>query len=48
MGFDSVWYCVVYCMRIAYLSLPSAFYMKSITPPVITMGQIYRAMITYL
>ena len=53
MGFDSVWYGVVYCMNmhIAYLSppfAPSAFYMKSITPPEITMGQIYRATMPYL
>ncbi len=52
-GFDSVWFGVVYCMNmhIAYLSppfAPSAFYMKSITPPQITMGQIYMATMPYL
>jgi len=53
MGFDNVWFGVVYCMNmhIAYLSppfAPSAFYTKSIAPPEITMGQIYRAMMPYL
>ena len=53
MGFDNVWFGVVYCMKmhIAYLSppfAPSAFYMKSITPPEITMGQIYQATMPYL
>jgi tripartite ATP-independent transporter DctM subunit len=53
MGFDNVWFGVVFCMNmhIAYLSppfAPSAFYMKSITPPEITMGQIYRATMPYL
>jgi tripartite ATP-independent transporter DctM subunit len=53
MGFDNVWFGVVFCMNmhIAYLSppfAPSAFYMKSITPPEITMGQIYQATMPYL
>jgi tripartite ATP-independent transporter DctM subunit len=51
--FDLVWFGVVYCMNmhIAYLSppfAPSAFYTKSITPPEITMTQIYRATMPYL
>ena len=53
MGFDLVWFGVVYCMNmhIAYLTppfAPSAFYTKSITPPEITMTQIYRATMPYL
>ena len=53
LGFDPIWFGVVYCMNmhIAYLSppfAPSAFYMKSITPPHITMGQIYLATMPYL
>lgn len=53
MGFDNVWFGLVYCMNmhIAYLSppfAPSAFYMKSITPPEITMGQIYASTMPYL
>ncbi len=52
-GFDLVWFGVVYCMNmhVAYLSppfAPSAFYTKSITPPEITMTQIYRATMPYL
>jgi TRAP-type mannitol/chloroaromatic compound transport system permease large subunit len=38
-------------MHIAYLSppfAPSAFYMKSITPPEVTMTQIYVATLPYL
>ena len=53
MGFDNVWFGVVFCMNmhIAYLSppfAPSAFYTKSIAPPEITMGQIYMATMPYL
>jgi hypothetical protein len=48
-----VWFGVVYCMNmhVAYLSppfAPSAFYTKSITPPEITMTQIYKATMPYL
>ncbi len=53
MGFDNVWFGVVFCMNmhIAYLTppfAPSAFYMKSVTPPHITMSQIYAATLPYL
>ena len=52
-GFDNVWFGVVFCMNmhIAYLSppfAPSAFYMKSVSPPHITMTQIYLATLPYL
>ncbi len=52
-GFDPVWFGVVYCMNmhISYLTppfAPSAFYMKSITPDEISMGQIYSATLPYL
>lgn len=52
-GFDPVWFGVVYCMNmhISYLTppfAPSAFYMKSITPDEISMGQIYTAILPYL
>ena len=52
-GFDNVWLGVVFCMNmhLSYLSppfAPSAFYMKSITPPEITMTQIYSATLPYL
>jgi tripartite ATP-independent transporter DctM subunit len=53
LGFDPVWFGVVYCMNmhLSYLTppfAPSAFYLKSITPPDITMTQIYRATLPYL
>ncbi len=52
-GFDPVWFGVVYCMNmhLSYLTppfAPSAFYLKSITPPEVTMTQIYRAIMPYL
>lgn len=52
-GFDPVWFGVVYCMNmhLSYLTppfAPSAFYLKSITPPDVTMTQIYRATMPYL
>jgi len=52
-GFDNVWFGVVFCMNmhISYLSppfAPSAFYMKSVSPPHITMTQIYVATLPYL
>ncbi len=52
-GFDLVWFGVVYCMNmhISYLTppfAPSAFYTKSITPPDVTMTQIYGAILPYL
>ena len=53
MGFDNVWFGVVFCMNmhIGYLSppfAPSAFYMKSVSPPHVTMSQIYVATLPYL
>jgi tripartite ATP-independent transporter DctM subunit len=53
LGFDNIWLGVVFCMNmhISYLSppfAPAAFYMKSITPPEITMTQIYVATLPYL
>jgi tripartite ATP-independent transporter DctM subunit len=53
MGFENVWFGVVFCMNmhISYLSPPfgpSVFYIKSVTPPHITTTQIYRAIMPYL
>ena len=52
-GFDPVWFGVVYCMNmhLSYLTppfAPAAFYLKSITPPDVTMTQIYKATLPYL
>lgn len=52
-GFDPVWFGVLYCMNmhVSYLTppfAPSAFYLKSITPPEISMTTIYKATMPYL
>jgi tripartite ATP-independent transporter DctM subunit len=52
-GFDPVWFGVLYCMNmhVSYLTppfAPSAFYLKSITPPEISMTMIYKATMPYL
>jgi tripartite ATP-independent transporter DctM subunit len=53
MGFENVWFGVVFCMNmhISYLSPPfgpSVFYIKSVAPPHITTTQIYWAIMPYL
>ncbi|MDR0354601.1 MAG: TRAP transporter large permease subunit [Deltaproteobacteria bacterium] len=50
---NPVWFGVLYCMnmQVSYLSppfAPSSFYMKSITPPEVTMMQIYKATLPFL
>ncbi|MCF8108177.1 MAG: TRAP transporter large permease subunit [Desulfohalobiaceae bacterium] len=53
LGFDPVWFGVVFCMnmQISYLSPPfgpSIFYLKSVVGDEISMGQIYKANLPYL
>ena len=53
MGFDNVWFGVVFCMNmhISYLSPPfgpSVFYLKSVAPSRFTTTQIYRSIMPYL
>jgi tripartite ATP-independent transporter DctM subunit len=53
MGFSNVWFGVVFCMNvhIGYLSPPfgpSVFILKSVTPPGITVGDIYKSVMPYL
>jgi tripartite ATP-independent transporter DctM subunit len=53
LGFDNVWFGVVFCMNmhISYLSPPfgpSIFYLKSVVGDEIPVGQIYRANLPYL
>ena len=53
LGFDPVWFGVVFCMNmhIAYISPPfasSAFYLISVTPPDVTLEDIYKATLPYL
>ena len=52
-GFDIVWFGVVFCMnmQISYLSPPfgpACFYMKSVSPPEITLGDIYKSVWPFL
>ena len=53
LGFDPIWFGVLYCMnmQVSYLSppfAPSAFYMKSITPLEVPMMRIYKGTLPYL
>ena len=53
LGFDNVWFGVVFCMNmhISYLSPPfgpSIFYLKSVVGDEISVGKIYRANLPYL
>ncbi len=48
LGYDPVWFGVVFClsMQTAYLTPPfgsSAFYLKSVAPPDVTLGDIFRS-----
>jgi tripartite ATP-independent transporter DctM subunit len=53
LGFDPVWMGVLFClnMQISYISPPfgpAAFYLKGVTPPNITLGQIFQSVWPYL
>jgi len=53
LGFDPVWFGVVYCMNmhISYLTPPfgpSVFYMASVAPPGINVTDVYKANLPYL
>lgn len=53
LGFSNIWFGVVFCMNmhISYLSPPfgpACFYMKSVAPDDITMGDIYKSILPYL
>ena len=53
LGFDPVWMGVLFCMnmQISYISPPfgpAAFYLKGVTPPGITLGDIFRSIWPYL
>ncbi len=46
LGYDPIWFGVVFCitMQVAYLTPPigaSAFYLKSVAPPEISLGEIF-------
>ena len=49
LGFDPIWFGVLFCMnmQISYLTPPfgpACFYLKSVAPPDIELGEIFRAM----
>ena len=53
LGFDPVWMGVLFCMnmQISYISPPfgpAAFYLKGVTPPGITLGDIFASIWPYL
>jgi tripartite ATP-independent transporter DctM subunit len=53
LGMDPVWFGVLFCMnmQISFLSPPfgpAAFYLKSVAPPDITLGVIFRALIPFI
>src|SRR5688572_4981489 len=53
LGFDPVWMGVLFCMnmQISYISPPfgpAAFYLKGVTPPGITLGDIFSSIWPYL
>lgn len=53
LGFDPVWYGIIFVMNMemSYLTPPfgfNLFYMKSIVPPDVTMGDIYKSIIPFV
>ena len=53
LGFDPVWMGVLFCMnmQISYISPPfgpAAFYLKGVTPPGITLGDIFQSIWPYM
>lgn len=53
LGYDPVWFGVLFCMtmQIAFLSPPfgpAAFYLKSVTPPEITLMDIYKSFLPFV
>ncbi|MGS4947587.1 TRAP transporter large permease [Meridianimarinicoccus sp. RP-17] len=53
LGLDPVWFGVVFAMnmQVSFLSPPfgpAAFYLKSVTPPDISLGEIFRALLPFI
>lgn len=53
LGLDPVWFGVLFCMnmQVSFLTPPfgpAAFYLKSVTPPDITLGQIFKALVPFI
>jgi TRAP-type mannitol/chloroaromatic compound transport system permease large subunit len=53
LGFDPVWFGVVFAMnmQVSFLSPPfgpAAFYLKSVTPPDISLGEIFKSLFPFI
>ena len=53
LGFDPIWFGVVFCMnmQVSFLTPPfgpAAFYLKSVTPPDISLGDIFRSLVPFI
>ncbi|MEO3432075.1 TRAP transporter large permease subunit [Inquilinus sp. CAU 1745] len=53
LGYDPVWFGVLFCMnmQVSFLSPPfgpAAFYLKSVAPPDITLGIIFRSFVPFI
>ena len=53
LGMDPVWFGVLFCMnmQVSFLSPPfgpAAFYLKSVVPPEITLGIIFRSLLPFI
>lgn len=53
LGYDPVWFGVLFCMnmQVSFLSPPfgpTAFYLKSVAPPDISLGEIFRSLLPFI
>lgn len=53
LGFDPVWFGVLFCvnMQVSFLSPPfgpAAFYLKSVAPPEVSLGDIYKSVFPFI
>ena len=53
LGFDPVWFGVVFClnMQVSFLSPPfgpAAFYLKSVAPKDISLGEIFSSLLPFI
>lgn len=53
LGYDPVWFGVLFCMnmQVSFLTPPfgpAAFYLKSVAPPDITLGEIFKSLLPFI
>jgi len=53
LGYDPVWFGVLFCMnmQVSFLSPPfgpAAFYLKSVAPPDISLGDIFKSLLPFI